>query len=516
MPVLQRLAIGSARGFGFGVGGITYAASITELATGTDSISSTQNSTYQGSITELATGTDSSSSALGVSYWLSAFYSATSTENQYLSSVYVDADENIYATGMGSGNGAVLAVNVLKYDKNGALQWQRKLNATYVNRGYAITGDSYGNIYVAGGYDDTGNTAPPGGVRGFIVKLNSSGTIQWQNLFWPSQTSPIQQSNLSTRVYAITLDSSGNIYTTGYTNFSTAFLFVAKHDSSGNLLWFKRFYGAAGGTAGYSIKINSAGNLVVGGTYGYGVSTTYTIPLILVLDTSGNLLSSVKMQVSSSTGTQNAKFYSIALDSNNNIYATGINGQNSSSSAYGPIICKFDSSLSLLWTKYLTPSTTSTNYPSHGVIVDSLGNPYLSYFDGIADSVKMVKFDPSGTIQWSNKITTVGGVSFTGSAFPSNSLKNSLTSLIQVYVGVASSNAYGALAKVPLDGTRTGSYTVGPYGQPTTYASYTQTTTALNWFTETPTLSQLSPVMTTQTAGFTNYVTTQSSTTVFI
>lgn len=467
-------------------------------------------------INETASGADVTAVSVSPSYWLSAFYGATVSDFQYLLSVYVDADENIYATGMGAGNGASNAVNVLKYDKDGALQWQRKLDTTYTDRGYAITTDSSGNVFVAGGYDDSGNTAPPGGVRGFIVKLNSSGTIQWQNLFWPSTN---QQSNLSTRVYAITLDSSGNIYTTGLTNFSSGCLFVAKHDSAGNLQWFNSFYSGVPGTVGYSIKINSAGNLVVGGVYAYGASFTYVTPLILVLNTSGNLLSSVKMQSSSSSGTQDAQFYSIALDSNDNIYATGINGTNSSSTAYGPIICKFNSSLSLLWTKYLTPSFVSTNFPSYGVTVDSLGNPYLSYYDlytASGQSVKMVKFDSSGTVQWANKISTVGGINYTGSGVPSNNLTNSLTSLIQVYVGVASSNAYGALAKVPLNGTRTGSYTVGPYGQPTTYASYTQTITAQNWLTETPTFTQLSPVMTTQTAGFTNYVTTQSSTTVFI
>lgn len=58
MPVIQRLAAASARGFGLGVGGVGYSAIIAEVASGSDSISSTANSTYQTAIAETATGSD--------------------------------------------------------------------------------------------------------------------------------------------------------------------------------------------------------------------------------------------------------------------------------------------------------------------------------------------------------------------------------------------------------------------------------------------------------------------------
>jgi hypothetical protein len=64
MPVIQRLAAGGARGFGFGVGGVVYSGLIAETATGSDAVSSTANSTYQTTITETATGSDAVSSEL--------------------------------------------------------------------------------------------------------------------------------------------------------------------------------------------------------------------------------------------------------------------------------------------------------------------------------------------------------------------------------------------------------------------------------------------------------------------
>lgn len=496
---------------------------IVEVALGEDEINGIP--LRNGTIAEAATGSDSVSLSVSPSYWMAAYYGATTSDLQYGVTTCSDADGNVYVAGDGTGNGAASAVNVIKYDKDGVLQWQRKLDGgtTQTDVGYAITVDSSGNVYVAGGYNNSGNTAPPGGVRGFIVKLNSSGTIQWQSLFWPSLTSPVQQSNLSTRVYGMVLDSSGNIYTTGYTDFASTYLFVAKHNSSGVLQWFTRLYpynSLASGSVGYSIKINSSGNLVIGGTYAYGGTSNYISPAIYIFNTSGSLLSSVRMQDSSTAGgTRNSRFYSIALDASDNIYATGLIGTNSfGSGADGPILCKFNSSLNLLWTTELRTVNNSSYYdsPAYGVALDNTGNPYISYRDTSFVSINpliLVKFNTSGAIQWSNKISTVGGNTvYNGS----NWLERTQTALISVNTALASSNAYIALAIVPFDGSRTGTYTVGPYGQPTTYASQSITQATLNWFTETPTTTVDAPVMTTATGTFNNYITTQSSTTVYI
>jgi hypothetical protein len=474
-----------------------------------------------GVINETASGADVTAVSVSASYWMAAYYGATTADYQYGVAVCKDANENIYVTGVGVGNGASQAVNVIKYDKDGTIQWQRKLDGgtSQSDVGYAITVDSSNNVYVAGGYNDSGNAAPPGGIRAFIVKLDSSGTVQWQNLFWPSQTSPIQQSNLSTRVYGMVLDSSGNIYTTGVTNLSTNYLFVAKHNSSGVLQWFNRFYSGASRTFGYDIKINSSGNLVVGGSYGYTISSDYRSPLIAVFDTSGNLLSSVRMQDTGTTagGTRDARIFKIALDASDNIYAAGVIGYGVVSGSDGPILCKFDSSLNLLWATQLHPGTLAVESPAYGVVVDSFGNPYISYFNVASspDAVVIAKFNTSGAVQWANKLSSNGAVA-TSIYTPANWLAYSTTNLLQIYSSTISSNTFIGFAQVPLDGTRTGTYSVGPYGQPTTYASFSQTQYTLSWFTQSATFTQFSPVMTVQTATFNNYTTTQTSTTVYI
>lgn len=497
--------------------GRTTSGVISEVALGLDETE--RLALANGDINETASGADVTAVSVSPSYWMLAYYGATTADQQINGSVYKDADENIYVTGMGDGSGATNAVNVIKYDKDGALQWQRKLDvASQDDAGYAITGDSYGDIYIAGGYNDSGNTSPPGGIRGFLVKYNSSGTLQFQQLFYPASGS---QTNLSTRVYGITVDSSGNIYTTGITNFSQAFVFIAKHDSSGVLQWFKTLYGSVGSDAsrGYSIKINSSGNLVVGGYIGYTVSSTvYRSPLIAIYDTSGNLLSQTRMVDSSTAGgTRNSRFFSIAIDSSDNIYAAGRIGLGVSSTRNGPILCKFDSSLNLLWATQLQSGTTVVDYSAYGVTLDSSGNPYIGFIDvpNNPDAAVLVKFDTSGTVQWSNRISSNGAVSTSG-VIPSNWVTSTASSLILAYTSTISSNFFTAIAKVPLDGSRTGSYTVGPYGQPTTYASVSLTAYTLSWSTQAASGTSNSPSMTTATASFTDITATQSSTTVFI
>ena len=61
MPVIQRLAAGGARGFGLGVGGVGYSATIAESATGSDSVN--WLTPFEGVIAEAATGSDSISAS---------------------------------------------------------------------------------------------------------------------------------------------------------------------------------------------------------------------------------------------------------------------------------------------------------------------------------------------------------------------------------------------------------------------------------------------------------------------
>ncbi len=146
-------------------------------------------------------------------------------------------------------------------------------------------------------------------------------------------------------VQAITMDTAGNIYCTGYFSATVDFdpgpgifnltavededVFVSKMDSAGNLLWVKQF----GGTrhqSGTTIAIDAAGNVLIGGIFfghvdfdpGPGTltffSNGFTDNFICKLDTNGDLVWARQI-----AGSLTDRLSSIAFAGNGSILITG-------------------------------------------------------------------------------------------------------------------------------------------------------------------------------------------------
>ncbi|CAN5799231.1 hypothetical protein BH11BAC3_BH11BAC3_12120 [soil metagenome] len=106
---------------------------------------------------------------------------------------------------------------ILKLDKNGDFVWAKSMGATYFDQGTGIATDATGNVYTTGSFFATVDFDPGPGVSNltstepttndiYISKLDASG-----NYVWAVQAGGIQYDF----PYSITLDPSGNIYTTG-------------------------------------------------------------------------------------------------------------------------------------------------------------------------------------------------------------------------------------------------------------------------------------------------------------
>ena len=134
-------------------------------------------------------------------------------ENDYGDSVTTDSSGNIYVTGKtrgldgNTGMSGLYDIILMKFDSSGTKQWTKQLvtsNRQY-DQGSKSFFDSSGNIYVIGW--------TPGFSSGIdsdiiLIKFNSSGTKQWTKKFG---TSSIEIG------LGGTTDSSGNIYVTGKT-----------------------------------------------------------------------------------------------------------------------------------------------------------------------------------------------------------------------------------------------------------------------------------------------------------
>ena len=104
----------------------------------------------------------------------------------------------------------------------------------------------------------------------------------------------------------------------------------------------------------------------------------------------------------------------VTTDSSGNIYVTGItrglDGNTGMSGLYDIILMKFDSSGTKQWTKQLVTSNRQSDQGSKSFF-DSSGNIYVTgrtagFSSGIDSDIILIKFNSSGTKQWTKKFGT--------------------------------------------------------------------------------------------------------------
>jgi hypothetical protein len=215
------------------------------------------------------------------------------------SDIALDSTGNIYIAGTSTTTATYGQGALIKYNSSGAVQWQVAINKATGQSGYdGITIDSSDNIFVCG----TALTGVGGNSYGIVAKYDTSGTLQWKKQIGNPEF-PV--------LTGITVDSSGNIYTTGWggPNFSS---YIIKLDTTGNLVWQRQLTATDHWAHFYSITIDSSDKLLIGGyskptsgsnnqilmfnvpndgaptgTYtASGISVTYSIPTMTQADLS--------------------------------------------------------------------------------------------------------------------------------------------------------------------------------------------------------------------------------------
>jgi len=158
----------------------------------------------------------------------------------------------VWAGDLQNSNGSDCAI-VVKLDSSGNIQWQQTYgvaaNATDIRQ--TIDGG-----YIVGGVTPiiSGMTpAPYMIVEGWIAKLDSSGKIQWQKVLSSSQ---------NVMINSVIQTADGGYALTGL---AAANVLVAKFDSNGNLKWQAVYTSPSALGIGYSIVQTSDGGYMVGG-----------------------------------------------------------------------------------------------------------------------------------------------------------------------------------------------------------------------------------------------------------
>jgi hypothetical protein len=199
----------------------------------------------------------------GTIQWQKRFYSTAGAGSEG-TGLAVDSAGNVYACGRAFGKAIIV-----KFNTSGVYQWAYSLGGEYPQSTYAygMTVDSSDNLYMVGNvYNSTSAQQEM-----LLFKLNSSGTQQWQRTLGSNSN--------NTYGYAITVDSSDNVYTTGMTN-NVWDIYVAKYNTSGTLQW-QRTLGSTAYEIGQSIKISSTGDIqITGGSSASGTEDIFfaTLP----------------------------------------------------------------------------------------------------------------------------------------------------------------------------------------------------------------------------------------------
>jgi hypothetical protein len=272
-----------------------------------------------------------------------------------------------------------------------------------------------------------------GSYDAFIIQYDSSGTLQWARRIGGVSIDTIR---------SVTTDSSGNIIVSGdyssspvtiydtdgtsefttLTNAGSYDTFIVKYNSSGTPQWARQI-GGTDQDLNFKVTTDSSGNIIVGGAFSsnpisiYDSSASFT-----TLTRTGNNADAYIVKYNSSgtpqwarriAGTGNDQVNSIATDSSGNIFAVletssfpaAVYGSNTSFNLPNTIggsdvfVLKYDSSGTFQWSRQIGGSGNDNVY---SIVVDSNGNIIVG---GTFTSNPVTIFDSSASF---TRLTNAG------------------------------------------------------------------------------------------------------------
>jgi len=278
------------------------------------------------------------------------------------------------------------------FKDNQSVEWIRQFGTNTFDFSNDVAVDNTGNIYLTGGTEGDLGGANAGIPDIWVAKYDSQGNQLWLQQFG---------SNNEDYSNGIAVDSTGNIYLTGYTwsdlgggSAGGKNVWVAKYDSLGNQLWAQQFGGV---TAEYStsVAVDGAGNVYLAGyTYGDlgGANAGDEDAWVAKYDSQGNQL---WLQQFGSTERDHSN--RVAVDGAGNVYLMGF--------TYGNLgdpnaedqdfwVAKYDPEGKQLWLQRL--GIGGFDY-SLNMKVDDTGNVYLTeLYRAYDDEGWDAKYDSEG------------------------------------------------------------------------------------------------------------------------
>jgi hypothetical protein len=344
--------------------------------------------TFTVRVTDAVLQSDTQDLTLIIADWIAKYNGGTNEADKGYA-ITVDASGNIYVTGTRGGTGAGAAYQTIKYSSPGALLWERYYDGPRwdgSDEARAIAVDAQGNVYVTGSGPDSVGI----GDDFATVKYNSAGTEQWVRRY----NSGAGQTDVP---FAIAVDASGNVYVAGITLSSTG-ITVIKYDSQGNPLWIQTR------TASYphnnydigGLAVDSAGNVFV--CSHYGSSSTKSTWIVIKYDSLGN---KVWERTEASPIGEGSAAAAIVVDSSGNAYVNGWIVD--AGPTYNMYTAKYSPSGGLVW-------GSRKNGIGYAIDIDVNDNVYAAgKRSGTSQDYFVVKYSPGGTEAWTRSYDLASG-----------------------------------------------------------------------------------------------------------
>jgi hypothetical protein len=329
---------------------------------------------------------------------------------------------------------SIVFFQTINYAQAPDWNWAISTGSNLNDYGRCVTTDAAGNVYVTGSFKGTVDFDPgpnnfpltsSGDLDVFIIKYNNAGIFSWAKSFSGQYTD---------EGFSIDVDSMGNIYTTGHFQDVVDFdpgigtfnltansgydVFVAKLNSSGNLIWAKQI-GGTSNDEGLSLVVNSKGSVFVTGYFGSTCDFNPDTSVVYNLTSAGSSDGYICMLDSSGTfgwagrmgGTGVDYGESVSLHAQNSISITGHFSNTAdlnpkpldslivtSAGSKDIFLVRLGETGDFFWARSMGGTSLDQGY---SLTADAAGNIFTTgIFNGTAE------FNPSGT---SNTLTSIGG-----------------------------------------------------------------------------------------------------------
>ena len=298
--------------------------------------------------------------------------------NESANALAVDKDGNVYVTGLSGGDYVTI-----KYNNDGKQLWVARYNNGGYDLATAIVVDSSGNVYVTGGSWYGANAQP---YYYATVKYDNNGNQLW-----------VRREHSTWDFYppSLVVDNTGNVYVAGFSGGA----YLIKYDTGGDKLWERRY--DSGTVTGLSIDNNGI----------YINTSRYTT---IKYDKDGNQIW-IRSKQGQWLWNRDYSTSSVTVDGVSNVYVTG-NVRND------------DGTISVITTKYDTNGGQlhSVRYDSIGpspwggwdyptsITVDKQGNAYVAttgYDANLVTDYLVISYDTNGNEQWVAKYNGISSIS---------------------------------------------------------------------------------------------------------